>query len=251
MRGMPIHRRLLLLLPLAAALPAHAAQVRVAVAANLAQPMQEIARGFAQATGHQALLVPGSTGKFYAQVRNGAPFDVLLAADHETPARLEREGLAVPRSRFTYATGRLALWSARAGMVEGDTVLRRPPAGPLAIADPRVAPYGAAAREVLERLGLLAAWQPHLVQGESIGQAFQFVASGNAPLGFVALSQVTAAGRLTSGSAWVVPADLHRPLLQDAVLLAPGRDNAAASALLMYLRGDAARAVLRAHGYEV
>ncbi|MDB5751881.1 MAG: putative type molybdate transport system, periplasmic component [Ramlibacter sp.] len=248
---MRIPRRLLLLLPLAAVPPARAGQVRVAVAANLVQAMQEITRGFAQASGHQAQLVPGSTGKFYAQIRNGAPFEVLLAADQETPARLEGQGLAVTGTRFTYATGRLALWSARPGLVDGDAVLRRPPAGPLAIADPRVAPYGAAARQVLQRLGLLAAWQPHLVQGESIGQAFQFVASGNAPLGFVALAQVMAGGRLTSGSAWTVPARLHQPLRQDAVLLAGGRGNPAAEALLQYLRGDAARAVLRAHGYQV
>ncbi|MGV3572814.1 MAG: molybdate ABC transporter substrate-binding protein [Ramlibacter sp.] len=245
-------RHLLTTLLLACALPAQAGRVQVAVAANVAPAMQEIARGFTRSTGHEAVLVPGSTGKFYAQVRNGAPFEVLLAADQETPQRLEAEGLAVPGTRITYATGRLVLWSVRAGAVDADgAVLRAAPAGALAIADPRVAPYGAAARQVLERLGVLAAWQPHLVQGESVGQAFQFVASGNAPLGFVALSQVTSNGRIARGSAWVVPAHLHQPLRQDAVLLRAGRSNAAAAALLAYLRSDAARAVLRAHGYEV
>jgi molybdate transport system substrate-binding protein len=233
------------------ALPASAAQVRVAVAANMAQPMQEIARSFAAATGHEALLVPGSTGKFHAQIRHGAPFEVLLSADQATPEKLEAEGLAVPGTRFTYATGRLVLWSARADLIDaGAGVLRRPPAGKLAVADPRVAPYGAAALATLERLGVRAAWQPHLVQGESIGQVYQFIASGNAALGFVALAQVMAGGRITQGSAWIVPAELHPPLKQDAVLLVAGRANPAATALLQHLRGDAARAVLRGHGYE-
>lgn len=244
-------RRLALTLLLAACVPAQAAQVRVAVAANLAQAMEEIARDFRQATGHQALLVPGSTGKFYAQVRNGAPFEVLLSADQATPERLEREGFAVPGTRFTYATGRLVLWSASPGLVdERGELLRRPPAGKLAIADPRVAPYGAAALETLEHLGVLAAWRPLLVQGESIGQAYQFVASGNAPAGFVALSQVMTAGRIARGSAWLVPRELHQPLKQDAVLLRAGRDNPAAAALLQHLRSEPARAILRSHGYE-
>ncbi|HEY8358026.1 MAG TPA: molybdate ABC transporter substrate-binding protein [Ramlibacter sp.] len=244
-------RHLLLTLLLALTLPAQAARVQVAVAANVALAMQEIARGFARATGHEAVLVPGSTGKFYAQVRNGAPFEVLLAADQETPARLESEGLAVRGTRVTYATGRLVLWSAREGVVDAEgAVLRAPPKGPLAVADPRVAPYGAAARQALERLGMLTAWQPHLVQGESVGQAFQFVASGNAALGFVALSQVMEGGRIARGSAWLVPAHLHQPLRQDAVVLRAGQANPAAAALLQYLRSDAARAVLRGHGYE-
>jgi molybdate transport system substrate-binding protein len=233
-----------------AALHCAAADVQVAVAANLAAPMQQLAADFARVTGHRAVLAPGSTGKFYAQVRNGAPFEVLLAADDETPLRLEREGLAVPGTRFTYATGRLVLWSARSGVVDPQgEVLRQPPAGRLAMADPRVAPYGAAAMETLTGLGVLAAWRPHLVQGESIGQAFQFVASGNATLGFIALSQVMADGRIARGSWWVVPERLHRPLRQDAVLLLRGKDNPAAAALLAYLRSDAARAMLRGYGY--
>lgn len=231
-------------------LGARAASVQVAVAANMTAPMQKIAAGFAAATGHRTVVSLGSTGKLYAQIRNGAPFEVLLAADDETPARLEHEGSAVRGTRFTYATGHLALWSAEAGAVnEQVEVLRQPPAGKLAIADPRVSPYGAAALQVLKNRGVLADWQPHLVQGESIGQAYQFTASGNARLGFVALSQVMAEGRITRGSAWIVPADLHAPLKQDAVLLERGTANPAARALLDYLRSDAARAVLRGYGY--
>lgn len=243
-------RRLLLALVASACPAAFAAQVQVAVAANMAAPMQEIAAGFAAATGHRAVLAPGSTGKFHAQVRNGAPFEVLVSADQETPARLEQEGHAVRGTRFTYATGRLVLWSADAGKVDAQgAVLRAPPAGKLAIADPRVAPYGAAALATLTGLGVLAAWQPHLVQGENIAQAYQFTATGNAALGFVALSQVMAGGRMKPGSAWIVPAHLHAPLKQDAVLLARGAANPAAAALLDYLRSDAARAVLRGYGY--
>ncbi|MDB5860484.1 MAG: putative type molybdate transport system, periplasmic component [Ramlibacter sp.] len=154
-------------------------------------------------------------------------------------------------TRFTYATGRLALWSADAAMVDSQgQVLRQPPRGKLAIADPRLAPYGAAAMETLAKLGVLAAWEPHLVQGENIGQAFQFVATGNAPLGFVALAQVMTDGKIGKGSAWIVPARLHAPLKQDAVILKPGRANPAAAALVNYLKGEAARATLRGYGYE-
>lgn len=244
-------RAFFFLLLLAATVTVRAAQVQVAVAANLAGTMHKLAADFARVTGHQAVLVPGSTGKFYAQILNGAPFEVLLAADQETPARLEREGQAVPGTRFTYATGRLLLWSADPALVDAQgAILREAPRGKLALADPRVAPYGAATLQALEKLGLLAAWQPHFVQGESIAQAFQFVASGNAPLGFVALSQVTVEGRMARGSGWLVPAGLHAPLRQDAVLLRPGAANPAAASLLQYLRSDAARATLRAAGYE-
>ena len=229
-----------------------AAEVQVAVAANFSAPMQKIAAAFEQATGHKALLAFGSTGRFYAQVRNGAPFQVLLAADDETPARLEREGLAVSGSRFTYATGRLVLWSATPRLVDAQgEVLRQPGTGKVAIADPRLAPYGAAAMEVLQALGIGPALQPRLVQGESIAQAYQFVTTGNAVMGFVALSQVMADGRIDRGSAWVVPSTLHGPIRQDAVLLATGKGNPAAAALMAFLRSDAARAILRAHGYEL
>jgi molybdate transport system substrate-binding protein len=228
-----------------------AAQASVAVAANFTAPMQRIAAAFERDTGHRLKLAFGATGKFYAQVVNGAPFDVLLAADDETPARLVREKHAMPASQVTYAIGRLVLWSAQPGTVYADgNVLRKAAAGKLAVAEPKLSPYGAAALETMAALGVLPQWRGALVRGESIAQALQFVATGNARLGFVALSQVMAGGRIEHGSAWVVPSKLHAPLKQDAVLLVPGRDNPAAVALLQYLRGDTARAVMRAHGYE-
>lgn len=230
---------------------AHAATVSVAVAANFATPMQKIAAAFEADTGHQTQLSFGATGKFHAQITHGAPFQVLLAADSATPARLEAEGKAVAGSRFTYAIGTLVLWSAQPGYVDAQgAVLRAGDFKRLAIANPRLAPYGAAALQVLDRLGLAAQWQPRLVQGENIAQALQFVSSGNAQLGFVALSQVMEGGAVATGSAWQVPAHLHDPIRQDAVLLAPGRNNPAAAALLAYLRSDRARAIIRAHGYS-
>jgi molybdate transport system substrate-binding protein len=231
---------------------AQAAEVKVAVAANFSAPMQRIAQAFEQQTGHKAVLSFGGTGSLHAQIRNGAPFQVLLAADDETPRRLEAEGLGVPGSRFTYATGRLVLWSRQAGLVDDQgEVLRSGRFPRLAIANPKLAPYGQAAVETLTGLGLLATVQPRLVQGDSIGQAYQFVATENAQLGFVALSQVYADGRIAQGSGWIVPASLHQPIRQDALLLKTGQGNPAASALLDFLRGEKARAVIRSHGYEI
>lgn len=230
-------------------LGAQAAEVSVAVAANFTAPMQKIAARFEADTGHKAVLAFGSTGKFYAQIRNGAPFDVLLAADDDTPARLEQEGRG--GSRATYAIGRLVLWSKQPGLVdEQGEVLKSGKVERLALADPRLAPYGAAAIEALGKLGLLDILRPGFVQGENIAQTYQFVATGNAPLGFVALSQVWADGRLKEGSAWLVPGRLHNPIRQDLILLHKGKDNAAAGALLQYLRGDTARAIIQAYGYE-
>ena len=230
----------------------HAAEVNVAVAANFTAPMRKIAAAFEQETGHKPVLSYGSTGRFYAQVRNGAPFHVLLAADDETPARMEREGLGVPGSRFTYAVGRLALWSRQAELVDdrGD-VLKGRRFERIALAEPKLAPYGAAAIQVLNGMGLTAALTPRFVQGENIAQTYQFVASGNAQLGFVALSQVVADGKLTHGSVWIVPANLHRPIRQDALLLNAAKDNPAAVALLAYLRSERARSLLRSFGYEL
>jgi molybdate transport system substrate-binding protein len=231
---------------------ARAAEVTVAVAANFTGPMQKIAAAFERDTGHKAVLAFGSTGRFYAQVRNGAPFQVLLAADDQATSRLEKDGLAVPGSRFTYATGRLVLWSATPGLVDprGD-VLRAPGPDKVAVADPKLAPYGAAAMQVIEKLGVADQLRPRLVQGESIGQAFQFVSTGNAAMGFVALSQVVVDGRITSGSAWIVPAQLHAPIRQEAVLLKGGDGKPAAAALVAYLKGPTARGIVRAHGYEL
>ena len=228
---------------------AQAAEVSVAVAANFTAPMQKIAPLFEADTGHKAVLAFGSTGRFYAQIRNGAPFDVLLAADDETPARLEQEGQG--GGRATYAIGKLVLWSRQAGLVDdkGD-VLRSGKFEKIALADPKLAPYGAAAIEALTRLGLLDALRPKIVQGENIAQTHQFIATENAQLGFVALSQVWADGKLKEGSAWLVPVALYSPIRQDAILLSKGKDNPAAAALLQYLRGDKARAVIRSYGYE-
>lgn len=229
---------------------ARAAEVQVAVAANFTAPMNVIAESFEKDTGHKAKLAFGSTGRFHAQIHNGAPFHVLLSADDETPAKLVQQGAADAGSRFTYAIGTLVLWSAKPGFVDdkGD-LLRRGAHGKLAIANPKTAPYGRAAIETLTRLGLLSAVEPKFVQGENIAQAFQFVSSGNADLGFVALSQVMQDGKVQQGSAWIVPAELHEPIRQDAVLLTGGRGNPAALALLAYLKGDKARAVIRSFGY--
>jgi molybdate transport system substrate-binding protein len=243
---------LLMLWCMASGVLARAAEVTVAVAANFSAPAQKLVAAFAAATGHQAKLVVGSTGKLYAQVKNGAPFQVFLSADDATPRRLVSEDLAVAGSQITYATGRLVLWSRQAGRVDAQgVVLKQGNFAHLALADPKLAPYGAAAMDVLGYLGLQTALQPKLVQGESIGQTFQFVSSGNAEMGFVALSQVMQDGKIPEGSAWVVPASMHAALKQDAVLLQRGKDNAAAAAFLTYLRSDAAKAVVRSYGYEV
>lgn len=229
----------------------HAAEAQVAVAANFAEPIKAIAAELHKTTGHTLKITLGSTGKLYAQIRNGAPFDVLLAADAATPQRLEQDGLAQPGSRFTYANGQLALWSARAGRIDAQgAVLRAADLGKVALAAPKLAPYGAAAVQAMDRLGLADALRPRLVQGESIGQAFNFVATGNADVGFVALSQVMEAGRLKSGSVWVLPPTLYSPIRQDAVLLRRGAQNEAAQALLRLLQSPQTRELIRAHGYS-
>ena len=228
-----------------------AGEVQVAVAANFTAPMKVIAADFERETGHNAQLSFGATGRFYAQISNGAPFDVFLAADDQAPKKLVQDGAAVDTSRFTYATGRLVLWSAQTGLVDGrGEVLKKGDFKKLAIAAPKLAPYGAAAMQTLSRLGLDTALAPKLVTGESIGQAFSFVSSGNAELGFVALSQVFEGGRITTGSAWIVPESMHAPLRQDAVLLAKGRDKPAAQQFMAFLKTDKARAVIRAYGYQ-
>ena len=245
-------RSMALVVGLAGGATSFAAEVSVAVAANFTAPMQKIAQVFEQDTGHKAVLAFGSTGNFYAQIRNGAPFQILLAADNETPARIEKEGLGVAHSRFTYATGKLVLWSRQPGLVDDKGgVLRSAKFERLAIANPKLAPYGAAAVETMAKLGLLQNLQPKFVQGENISQTYQFVATANAPLGFVALSQVFAEGRLKEGSAWIVPASLHRPIQQDAVLLYSGKDNPAAVALLSYLRSEKIKTLIRSFGYDL
>lgn len=239
---------LALLLPL----PLLAAELRVAVAANFSAPMQRIAADFERETGHTVRLAFGATGQLYTQIRNGAPFAVLLSADDETPRKLEQESLGIAGTRFTYAIGQLVLWSKKPGFVDAQgEVLRSGAFDKIAIANPKLAPYGAAALETLDKLGLRARINPRLVEGANITQTFQFVASENAQLGFIALSQVYENGTLKSGSAWRVPAGLHAPIKQDAILLKPGQDHAAATALLKHLQGEKARAVIRTFGYGI
>jgi molybdate transport system substrate-binding protein len=248
----PIIATLALALVLAPAGAVRSDEVQVAVAANFTAPAKRIAVDFEKDTGRKALLSFGATGKFYAQIKNGAPFEVLLAADDSTPAKLEEEGAAVRGSRFTYAIGSLVLWSAKPGLVDDQgEVLKKGDFRHLAIANPKTAPYGVAATETLKALGLLEALQPKLVQGENIAQTHQFVVSGNAELGFVALSQVMEDGKLTSGSAWAIPETLHEPIRQDAVLLNAGTGRPAAEAWLDYLKGEKAWAVIRAFGYTL
>lgn len=233
-------------------LSAWAAQVNAAVAANFTAPMRIIAQDFERETGHKVVLSLGATGQFYAQILNGAPFDVLLSADDETPLKLEAEGHAVKGSRFTYAIGRLVLWSKKPGWVDAQgQVLKTGRFDKIAMANPKLAPYGQAAKQTLERLGLREQILPKVVEGSNITQAFQFVASENAALGFVALSQVFENGRIKEGSGWIVPNTMHEPIKQDAVQLIKGKDNAAATALLAFLKTDKAKAVMRAFGYDV
>ncbi|MDF3842446.1 molybdate ABC transporter substrate-binding protein [Pseudomonas citronellolis] len=244
-----------LFLALAACLATHAAladEVQVAVAANFTAPIQAIAKDFEKDTGHKLVASFGATGQFYAQIRNGAPFEVFLAADDSTPAKLEQEKAVVPGSRFTYAIGKLALWSPKDGYVDAKgEVLKKGGFQHLSIANPKTAPYGLAATQVLDKLGLKDKLTGRIVEGQNIGQAYQFVSSGNAELGFVALSQIYKDGKVTAGSAWIVPADLYEPIRQDAVILEKGKDNAAAKALVDYLKGPKAAAVIKAYGYEL
>ncbi|MTW20666.1 molybdate ABC transporter substrate-binding protein [Allochromatium palmeri] len=237
---------------IAATFATHAETVQVAVAANFTAPMKLIAESFKQDTGHTAEAAYGSTGKFYAQITNGAPFQVFLAADDNTPAKLEAEGMTQPGTRFTYATGTLVLWSADPALIEdGAKVLGRNKFRKLAIANPKTAPYGASAVETMKALQVDQMLAPKLVQGENIAQTYQFVSTGNAELGFVALSQVFKDGRIAEGSAWIVPAEMHEPIRQDAVILKTGEGNAAASALVDYLKTDKVKAIIRSFGYQI
>lgn len=230
----------------------HAAEVHIAVAANFTAPINEIAAAFEKASGHKVIAAFGPTGGLYTQIKHGAPFEVFLAADESTPARLETEGEILAGSRFTYAIGKLVLWSASVGYVDAQgEVLRRNEFNHLSIGNPKTAPYGLAATQVLARLGLSEAVKPKLVEGTNITQAYQFVATGNAELGFVALSQVFKDGQISGGSAWIVPEDMYEPIRQDAVILNKGKDNPAAAALVNYLKGPKAAAVIKSYGYDL
>lgn len=223
--------------------------IHVAVASNFSEPAKELVARFEQANGHQVVLVAGSTGKHYAQIKHGAPFAAFLAADRERPELLEREGVGIAGSVFIYAVGRLALWSPATDVVAaGGEVLRTGRFEHLAIANPRLAPYGAAAQQVLTQMGLWDALQPRLVMGENIAQTYHFVQSGNAELGLVALSQIKRPNAVVAGSVWEIPATMHEPIAQAAVLL---DDNPVARAFLEFLRSDEAKALIRGYGYDV
>jgi molybdate transport system substrate-binding protein len=227
-------------------------EVQVAVAANFTAPIQAITADFEKDTGHKLVAAYGATGQFYTQIKNGAPFEVFLSADDTTPEKLEKEGDTVKGSRFTYAIGTLALWSAKAGYVDAQgEVLKNNEYQHLSIANPKAAPYGLAATQVLEKLKLTDATKAKIVEGQNITQAYQFVSTGNAELGFVALSQIYKDGKVSNGSAWIVPASMHDPIKQDAVILNKGKDNAAAKALVEYLKGPKAAAVIKSYGYQL
>lgn len=231
------------------AVPAAAADTLVAVAANFTEPAKAIAAAFTKATGDTATLSFGASGGFYTQMTHGAPFEVFLSADAERPAKLEAAGLAVPGTRFVYAVGRLVLYSATPGVVDGaGKVLATGSFAHLAIADPAAAPYGAAAVETLRNLKLYDRDAPKFVTGSSISQAYQFVATGAAELGFVAASEVV---NVSGGSRWAVPETLHAPIEQAAVLLKTGATNPAAAAFVRFLHGPEATAIIRRYGYEV
>ncbi len=223
-----------------------AGQVRVAVAANFRIAATEIGKQFTKTTGHKAIFSFGPTGQLYAQISQGAPFDVFLAADQARPKRAVENGLAVAGSRFTYAVGRLALFSLDKKQIEGPATLKNASITRIAIANPDLAPYGAAAVEVMKMLGVYARNKAKIVRGISVAQAYQFVHTGNAEIGFVALSQIVGHRR---GSRWIVPAKLHSPIAQDAVLLKRGADNQAARAFLRFLKGVKARAIKMKYGY--
>ena len=240
-----LYRIILLMLFCQAAI---AGEVNVAVAANFAAPAKQIAELFEKETGNRVSLSMGATGKFYAQIREGAPFDVLLAADEETPRLLDQQNLAVAGSGFVYAEGKLVLWSAKPGYVDGKGAVLGS-SDKIAIADPRLAPYGRAAMEALQNMNLWEKVQGRMVTGESIGQTYQFAASGNAELAFIALSQIMKDGKVSQGSWWLVSTNLYHPIRQAAVELASAKDKKVAGAFLAFLKSREAAAIIESYGY--
>ena len=230
----------------------HAGEVRVAVASNFAAPMERIAVLFQQESGHTLKVSLGSSGSFYTQIKGGAPFDVFLSADDAIPKRLVQEKLALESSRFVYALGKLVLWSVQPDLVDAKgAVLNKGNFNKLAIANPLLAPYGMAAKETLEKLVMWNAMQGKLVKGENITQTYQFVATENAELGFIALSQITKDGKVTEGSWWLVPSQMYKPIKQSAVQLSGAKDKVAAQAFLAFLKSEKAVAIIRGFGYEL
>lgn len=244
-------RIVLFLTLLSISIHAYAESVLVAVATNFSVPMTAIAKQFERDTGFKAQISSASSGKLFAQINNGAPFDLFLSADTHKPKKLEQLGLAVYHSRFTYALGALVLWSPNNNVADlnGHT-LPHHSFDHIAIANPKFAPYGIAAQQVLEKLGIKERINLKLVQGENIGQTYQFVSTGNAKLGFVALSQVISKGKTVQGSVWLIPSDYYQPIKQDAVLLTKGKNNIAARSLFNYLKSDKAIAIIKSYGYQ-
>lgn len=229
----------------------HAEDINVAVASNFTAPMAGIVQAFEQETGHHVKLSFGSSGKLYAQISHGAPFQAFFSADQSKPIALEKNGYAIPGSRITYAEGSLALWSRKADFADlEEKTLTQRPFHKLALANPRLAPYGQAAVEVLEKLGLTDTTHPKWVQGENISQTYQFVDSGNAEIGFVAMSQVFRKGEIIKGSAWVIPHELYSPIRQDAVLLEKGEQSPAALEFMSFIFSKKARDIIESYGYQ-
>jgi molybdate transport system substrate-binding protein len=232
--------------------PVVAAEVSAAVAANFAVPMERIAVLFRKESGHTVKLSLGASGKLYTQIKGGAPFDVFLSADEELPKRLLQEGQAVAGSRFVYATGRLVLWSVQPGLVdEKGAVLNSGKFERLAYANPVVSPYGIATRETLTKLTMWNAMQKKLKKGDDVTQAYQLAANESTDMAFVSLSQVMRDGKVATGSWWLVPTELHNPIRQSAVLLSGSKEQAAAQALLAFMKNEKAKAVMRGFGYEL
>lgn len=236
-----------------AVIPAFAEQVLVAVAANFVPPFHEVAMEFEKSTGHHVEVAAGSSGNLYSQIKNGASFDVFFSADHHRPKRLEEGGFGVKDSRFTYALGRIALWSPNADLVKGEETLSSKHFTRLAIANPKTAPYGLAAMQAMQALRIWEKLQPGnvIIVGENLGQTLRFIESGNAELGFVALSQIMDPKFKGKGSRWDVPSNLHEPIKQDAILLTKGKDNPAAKALMEFMSGPQAKTIIERYGYEL
>ena len=229
----------------------HAEEIHAAVAANFTAPMKDIAAQYEEQSHHTVILSFGSSGKIFAQIQNDAPYDIFLSADQEKPKALEKAGATVPGSRFTYAIGALALWSAKKDFLNNEfEPLRTGRFNKLALANPRLAPYGAAAVEVMEALNLKQATESKWVMGENIAQTYQFIVTGNADLGFVAMSQIIDKGKVKEGSAWIVPNELYSPIRQDAVLLKRAEDSVAAQDFLNYLKSEKALSIIHSYGYQ-
>jgi molybdate transport system substrate-binding protein len=249
---MTIFKRMMLMTLLLSATAVQAGEVKVAVAANFYKPMMQLAQEFEQATGNSVTLSAGSTGSLYAQIKNGAPFEVFLAADQRRPKALVSDKLGVNGSRFTYAQGQLAFWSMKSDYkTQQDFIDAVSQVEHIAIANPKNAPYGAATIDAMKALGVYQQAQPKIVEGNNIGQTYQYVSSETVSCGFVALSQIYQNGKITEGSAWLVPSSLHRVLKQDAVLLNQGQSSDVAKALLAFLQSEPAKQTIRSFGYKI